>query len=171
MPSMLPVNLLSLRSNCVSDDKLRSSLVREPVNSLKSRSMKTRLVSRPTSVGMVELSPPCSIPQRTKLFSNPISLAIVPMRLFSSVRKLREEFSELSKFAYISWRGRTRSKDLPNSIFVTHPSMLQVIPAQSHSVSELRKRSFPRKGRTVPQGSVARGFPEHSNQPSPFVEK
>jgi len=48
MPLMLPVNWLLFRSSCVNELRLRSSEDRLPVNELKSRSMKMRLVNIPT---------------------------------------------------------------------------------------------------------------------------
>ena len=84
MPLTLPESWLLFKSNTVSMDKLRSSLERVPVNSLKSRSMKTRSVNFPISVGMVDESPPCSIPQTANFDKRPISVATVPtMLLFS----------------------------------------------------------------------------------------
>lgn len=84
MPLILPVNWLLFRSNCANDVKLKSWLVSEPVNWLKSKSIKMRLVKPPISVGMVDRSPPCSMPQTARFVKSPISVATVPTRLFSS---------------------------------------------------------------------------------------
>jgi hypothetical protein len=71
----------------------------------------------------------------------PISVGMVPFRAFSS-----------------------------NSISVMQSSM-QEIPAHSHSLTLLKKRVAATKGSSAPQLSVALGFAEHCNQPSPCVEK
>ena len=60
---------------------------------------------------------------------------------------------------------------LPNSMPVTHISVLQVIPAQSHSSVALKNRLEPIKGISLPQSSLFIPLAEHWNQPSPDVAK
>jgi hypothetical protein len=84
IPLILPVNKLSLISNWVNDERLNNSVVNVPVSSLKSKSMNVKAVNLPISVGMVDVNPPRSMPQICNMDNNPISVGIVPTKLFCS---------------------------------------------------------------------------------------
>lgn len=191
--STFPVNWLLFKSSCIKSVSKYSSVGKLPDKALKSKSTNlesskkimyheqlrvfmraavrcmhfqtyTRLVKTPTSVGMVPVRPPRSIPHTAKSVRRAIS---------SKGGKQSNEKNQ-NRIVFREPRSHLPVGIVPtkllfsNSTSVTHPLRLQTIPAQSHSLNELKNRRSPRKGFSSPQGSAPTA--EHWSHSSPFVE-